>query len=376
MKPGSSFSTRTCLTPGKHKLRLHDPYGFGGMGLHVSVLRASDREGVYQQGSTLVKLRMPSAPSCQSPCPLRFEGETCFDQLFTPVFNASDPLAAPEFGVAPRVRQCDELVMLGCGCAACCIVSDVSEEKWSEMRQGHQPASKGPAASEVSFEVAAPVPRDPQRLAPSPLPPPPSPAHATFACAESALGEGRVTGLHLHNGVAYEAEVRAFDRAGNMVAGCGPTSADTAPRGRLSSELEAQRPITIDAAPPVHNASGIRDLVLDQQYLASSEDSDHLLHTPLRLRCDWDAARFVDPESGVVGFQWALSTDRIHDNVLAWHDAGTVTHGAAISHITGSSTPELVRAIRPPPSPPIPPSPPSLPPLLPPSPSPPALPPA
>ena len=100
------------------------------------------------------------------------------------------------------------------------------------------------------FEVPSPLPSD---ALPSPLSlaMEESDLEQSFGvnvtCTDHVLDEARVTQLALKHSRSYFVEVRAFDKAGNMVQGCS-SSGDK--RGRLSSELSGQRTLTIDNDPP------------------------------------------------------------------------------------------------------------------------------
>ena len=68
-------------------------------------------------------------------------------------------------------------------------------------------------------------------------------ASRTIPCTDG-LQEARLSGLALGNRFAYAVSVRAFDRVGNEVAGCGQEGES---RGRQTNDETWQRAVIIDS---------------------------------------------------------------------------------------------------------------------------------
>ena len=196
---------------------------------------------VVHNGGILTRTSYHTPDSCRNSCPGAGGADLCWDRLF-----------------GSTTVLCEDLLAEGCSCGGCCIATATAAVAWGLV------GAAGPSDVRLDFEVPSPLPSE---VLPSPLP---TALSASLLAGEgvnvtcsseggllAGLDEGRVEELTLRHSQAYYVEVRAFDKAGNMVTGCGASGEEA--RGRWSSELVGQRVITIDTEPPVAGTrTGIR----------------------------------------------------------------------------------------------------------------------
>ena len=383
-----SYVQEVCLTPGPHKLHLHDSAGWGW---HQTQLVLSDR----RTGQELVKTNYESHPNCAKVV----HGLTCWEHIYAHMQGF--PAAG---GQNYTTQLCGEVQ----ACWGCCLESEHFRIRWhaSHGLDPVDPAYAGstsdgpfppPPPRTVEFEIFVPVtigdtrpaaqgedlnlemdrqaahwgmpfrPFEPllpnglvtcdgdrcmaiseERFGPE--------LAVNVSCAADGYSSALIENLKLRNGVAYAVEVEAFDRAGNRGDDCGSIGEA---RGRLTNEGVGQIATVVDLEPPrisSHNAR-VRDLVLGEQYSYPDVGDRSALainYGLLQYACDWSELAFVDDVSLVVGFHWALSSDGVTDDVLSWTDVAQDTHGAAAFEgftLGGPCVP--LAAVNPPPWPPV-----------------------
>ena len=317
------FQHSVCLAPGRHHLSLYDMMGFGWFGATLSLIM---RDPHTPSGSHTVPLvpidEEDATPTdfADIPTPVRCSNNcgdtTCADRLF--FSNHNDGL-----------HLCGELRRGGYECGGCCLETNISRTHFYEALPSHSlrafPWWNSAKCSSVRcsavrsrtfvFEVF-----DTLYALARVLPPPPPPLmpvmKMTVDCKSEVdkVQEVLLTGLQLEDGAAYTVGVRAVDRAGNPAVGCGQAGES---RARFTYDMPWQRAIIVDAIPPV--AIGPVGRVRDVNLLTAAfdtpiqpheaPDADMIPAAPLHAACDWSSLHFVDDESSVTGYMWALSSD-------------------------------------------------------------------